>query len=356
MYVERGNRRMHIGRGDCRVQICRGNRWMGIGKGNGRSGLGVAERTAVSVQAGLHACDLAGGEHEHGIVVGIVHVVHEQVATRPVAARHMWEYRLAEIGPGRIGRVGDQIVSRATATVIAPDMAEVEPVPDFMGGGPAMVIGRESGGRSNGAEGRVQNYHTVCRCRPTRELCIAKQSLPEFAHPKIEVFRRIPSVGTAGGCRFDLVVVDETVRDRLRAGDSVRGRSVRICRRQHKFDPRIRGQWLEYGGQGSDIGIRFAIIAVQHIDLALHLGVGNVLVGGFPHHMGHDGDNGDSGPLGGNEPPVVLECAGFAGRSRFHIAWHRTQESLMHLHGATGTLFGWGGHGASPLFYLVTIL
>ncbi|EPJ33989.1 putative Oleandomycin glycosyltransferase [Streptomyces afghaniensis 772] len=55
-----------------------------------RDGL-AGEGDAGVVESGVHARRLALGEHEHRGVVRVVHVVHEHVAVRSVAARHMGE-------------------------------------------------------------------------------------------------------------------------------------------------------------------------------------------------------------------------------------------------------------------------
>src|SRR5262249_29179289 len=50
-------------------------------------------RAPRPVERRLHPGHLAGGEHDHGVVVDVVHVVHEHVAVRRVAARDVRELR-----------------------------------------------------------------------------------------------------------------------------------------------------------------------------------------------------------------------------------------------------------------------
>src|SRR5689334_7284774 len=82
-------------------------------------------------QRGLHACNLPVSKHYHNAIVDIVHVVDEHVAVGTVTARDVWKLRRIIVWKLRLGRIGHMIRARTVAGV-APDMVEVEPMPDFM--------------------------------------------------------------------------------------------------------------------------------------------------------------------------------------------------------------------------------
>ena len=71
-------------------------------------------------QRRVHARDLAGGEHEHRGVVDVVHVVHEHVAVRAVAAGDVRERRLAEVRPPAAFGVSATQVGAAAAVACRP--------------------------------------------------------------------------------------------------------------------------------------------------------------------------------------------------------------------------------------------
>src|SRR5215467_4857994 len=56
-----------------------------------------ADSRSGGLQARVHPRHLLHGEHEHGVVVHIIHVVDEHVAVGPVVARDMRERRLAVV-------------------------------------------------------------------------------------------------------------------------------------------------------------------------------------------------------------------------------------------------------------------
>src|SRR5919109_4212480 len=89
---------------------------------------------APAVEGAVHARGLAGGEHEHRAVVDVVHVVHEQVAVRAVIAGDVRERRLAVVLARLVGRVGAVVRALAARPVVTPDVEQVEPVADLVGG------------------------------------------------------------------------------------------------------------------------------------------------------------------------------------------------------------------------------
>src|SRR5437764_8385252 len=44
----------------------------------------------------------------------------------------LFRSRLARVRPRRVGRVGHEVVAAAAVAVVAPDVAEIEPVPDLV--------------------------------------------------------------------------------------------------------------------------------------------------------------------------------------------------------------------------------
>jgi hypothetical protein len=70
-----------------------------------------------------------------------------------------------------------------TAAGIAPDVAQVKPVANFVRGRAAKAIRSCSSTRI--AKGCVQDNNPIGVGRPTRELRIAKQAKPKFANPDI---------------------------------------------------------------------------------------------------------------------------------------------------------------------------
>ena len=85
----------------------------------------LAELLSRTIQGHLHPHHLLCCKHEHGIIVNVIHVVHEHVPARAVVAGHMRELRFP-VRPG-IRRIGDKIGSTAVFRV-RPDVAQVEPV------------------------------------------------------------------------------------------------------------------------------------------------------------------------------------------------------------------------------------
>src|SRR5215510_1962792 len=133
--------------------------------------LSTDQALARAVQRHMHPSDLAGGEHEHGIVVNVVHVVHEQVAVGPVVAGHMGKRRLAEIWGFCVGSIIDKVPARAIGG-IAPDVAEIQEMTDFMGSGAAQVEGSRS--TAAGTKGGVENHNAIGIGGTPRELSIAE--------------------------------------------------------------------------------------------------------------------------------------------------------------------------------------
>src|SRR5215475_6096538 len=79
-----------------------------------------------TVERRVHAGHLLRGEHEHCGVVHVVHVVHEHIAVRPVAAGDMGELGLPVIRKLRIRRVTDEICSLAMGSV-SPYVVKIQP-------------------------------------------------------------------------------------------------------------------------------------------------------------------------------------------------------------------------------------
>ena len=102
-----------------------------------RTAGGRADGAPRTIEAGLHAGDLARGEHEHRGIIDIVHVVHEHVAVGSVVAGDVRERRRAGVSSRLIGRVRHVVRARTAGAVIAPDVVEVQPMADFVGRGTA---------------------------------------------------------------------------------------------------------------------------------------------------------------------------------------------------------------------------
>ncbi len=82
-----------------------------------------AQLTAWVRQGCLHPNHLPSGEHEHRVVVDIVHVVHEHVPMRVITARYVWKGWFAKVLVELIRRVIDEIgVPTGGNTTLTPDV------------------------------------------------------------------------------------------------------------------------------------------------------------------------------------------------------------------------------------------
>ena len=323
-----------------------------------KGGLLRADAGSVAVEASLNALDLAGAEHEHRVVVGVVHVVHEQIAVRAVVAAQVREGGLAEVVVGLVRRVVDEVVAVAATPIIAPDVAQVEPVADLVRGRAAEVERHRC--RAHGAEAAVQNDHAIGGGRAAGELRVAEQAVAELADPQVQVLVARPGVGTAGGGRLHLVVVTERVGRRLRARDAGRGGAVRVFVGHHELDARVGGQRLERLRDRGDVAVGLAEVAVQHRDLARNLRVGDVLRWQLEDHVHDHRDDGDAGARVDAAHRAKVEVVVLADDAQPRVLGVGAQQPLVNGHRAAtaserrgrklvGSSRGGGGHEAISL-------
>src|SRR5512145_645993 len=102
----------------------------------------------------MHPGHLLRREHEHGVIVDVIHVVHKHVAVWAVVAGDAGEGRFSEVGSLGVWRIGNKIAPTAVLS-IPPDVTQIEPMADLMGGCSPQVKWR-CGGASR-AEGGVQD-------------------------------------------------------------------------------------------------------------------------------------------------------------------------------------------------------
>ena len=218
------------------------------------------------------------GEHEHRGVVDVVHVVHEHVAVRAVVARDVRAVGLAVVGRHRARGVGHLVGARAVVGV-APDVAQVEVVADLVGRGAAEV--ERVGGHALGAERGVEDHHAVGLGRAAGELRVAEQAAAEVADPDVEVAGRAATAATPPPA-FDLTPssVPNGPVDRGRGARDVGRRQVELMfGSAARLDPRVRDL--------GRVGVGLPVVLVEHLDLALDLLVGDVLLVGLRDHV-HD--------------------------------------------------------------------
>ena len=134
----------------------------------------------------MHSIALALTKDVHAAVIGVVHVVLDHVFGTAADVSDA----AAKIGAIGFGCVGDEIVG-STATV-APDVAEVEPVSDFVRRGPSQVVGTRSWAIN--AYKLVSAYDAVGGRVATWELRIPQESAAQVANPKVHVVLRWPSI------------------------------------------------------------------------------------------------------------------------------------------------------------------
>ena len=296
-----------------------GHHWARAGAGSGSAAGAQADQAARPVQTGLHARDLTGAEHKHAAVVGVVHVVHEHVTVWAVAARDLRKSRHAGVRAGLIGGVGDVVGAGAAGTVVAPDVVQVQPVTDLVGSSATQVEGHCCGAYS--AEGRVTDHHAIGRCRTARELRVAEQATGQPAHPDVEVALRRPGVRPAARAGFHRVVLAEG-RDRSLTANDARGRvAVRVAGGQEVLDAGVGGQRQVGCRRAGNIGIGAPEVAVEHGNLALDLGVADVLRCGVPDDVDDDRDARYPGTF--QDATVALEGDGLVldGVARRSVFW-----------------------------------
>src|SRR5690606_18633945 len=137
---------------------------------------------------------------------------------RGVVAADLRELGDAAVRTALIGGVVDEIAARAALAVVAPDVAQVQPVADLVDGGAAAVERR--GGGAGGAEAPVVDDDAVRLGVAAGELGVSEQAAAEGAHPQVQVSVGGPGVGPSG-----IGVLDGGVRVdhrglRPRAGDA----------------------------------------------------------------------------------------------------------------------------------------
>ena len=279
----------------------------------------------ADVHHGEGARLLIAGEDVHAVVVGVVHVVTHHVGggwrQGIVVAVAGFIERAAVVGVVAVGRVGAEIIGRtgtarcaaaqtAGGQAVAPDVAQPDPVSDFVGGGASQVVGRiEDEGavvQVAGSEALEAHHHTVgvgslragghsLESAGFGELRVAEQIVVrrgEFDAPHVEVLIRVPD-----GVRLD------------RSLDVVAGRSVLVD--VHMVHPRggvAVGVGLGHAKFDFEVGTHgFVIeaarsgfapkILVQYGDLGNGLRVGDVRRGpdGFAvvQHVNHHRNDDD---------------------------------------------------------------
>src|SRR5262245_41630724 len=145
----------------------------------------------------MHPGHLLGREHEHGIIVNVIHIVHEHVAIRTVAAGDVWKGRFSIVWSLGVRRIIGKIAAAAVLG-IPPYVAQIEPMADLVGRRSPQVKWRRC--TTACAEGGVQDHHTVGSRRATRKLRIPKETAPKRTDPDIQIPVAWPWIGpTAGG-------------------------------------------------------------------------------------------------------------------------------------------------------------
>ena len=224
-----------------------------------------ADTGAAGAEEGLHAVGLTLREDVHAGVIRVVHVILDHVLR---AAADVAE-GAAVVGAVGFGGVRHEVVGPATA--IAPDVAQVEPVADLVGGRAAKVVGTGSGtvesreliAADDAVGGRVA----------ARELGVAEQSAAEVADPEVHVLIGRPGIGAAGAGELDVVRGAESTDRRGHPEDAVRRGAVRIAGGEAEFDFRVGGLRPEV----VLVGVHPAEVIVQDLELLEEALVRNVL-------------------------------------------------------------------------------
>src|SRR5277367_4343891 len=153
--------------------------------------LSFSDAAPRACQGGVHSRDLLRGEHQHCIVVDIVHVIHEHVPVRTVAATYMRKFRLSIIGKFCVRRVVYKI-GAFTMLSVSPDVVQVEPVTDFMSSGSSEVERR--GRCPPRSKSCIENHHTIGLRRSARELGISQKPSSQRTDPKVQIFLARPGI------------------------------------------------------------------------------------------------------------------------------------------------------------------
>lgn len=97
----------------------------------GGSGAFTRTQYAASavVQRSEHAVGLSLCKHHHAGIVHVVHEIHKHVAIRCIAAGDMRKCGTAVVFLFLHRRIADFVIA---AIFIAPDMIQIQPMPDFM--------------------------------------------------------------------------------------------------------------------------------------------------------------------------------------------------------------------------------
>ncbi len=179
----------------------------------------------------------------------------------------------AAVVAGLLGRrVGHLVVAAAG---IAPNVAQVQPVAHFVGGGAAQVVGFHR--RAAAAEGRVQNHNSVGSRRAARKLRVAQQATAQVAAPQVEVRGSGPGIVAAAAAVLHLVAAVEA-KGRGAFVHNARGSlAARVLLSQHKLHARIADERGESGWHLAQVSVELMKVVIEHFNLRLHLLIGNVL-------------------------------------------------------------------------------
>lgn len=265
-----------------------------------------------------------------GTVVDVIHVVHEHVAVRAIVAADVREAGHTGVGAALVRGVGHIVSTAAAVAVVAPDMVQVEPVADLVRRGAAQVERRRDA--ADRAESGTQDHHAIGLRRTAGELRIAEQAATQLANPDVQVTCSRPGIHAAAGGCLDRVVVGKAGDRGLAPFDARGGRTVRRAVCQVELDARIRSQGQEWRRRAGDIRIGATKVAVQDIDLAADLRIGDVLGRRIPDHVHHDRNTGDAGTLGfaiaGSEQRRLVFDFG----ATLRIAGVGRQQATVHVH------------------------
>ena len=129
------------------------------------------------------------------------------------------------------------------------------------------------------SERAVEDDHAVGLGRAAGELRVAEQAAAEVADPDVQVAVGGPRRDAAGLLGLDRVVGAEGVRRGRRARDAGRGLARRVLGGQGELDLRVEHEALPHRRNLARVGVLRAVVAVERVDLALDLRVGDVLLG-----------------------------------------------------------------------------
>src|SRR5205085_2357698 len=129
----------------------------------------------------------------------VVHVVVEHVAIRTIRARHVRKRQTLPEGAlaGLIRCVSNVVGAGASGPVIAPDVVQVEPVPDFMGRSPTKR-GVEREGSDGAKRAEVAGYPLDSGWHAGKG-SITKGAIRIVHNPDVQVLCNIPRIVSPGG-------------------------------------------------------------------------------------------------------------------------------------------------------------